>query len=265
MGKQGKNIAKNYEIAQGKIDWNKIGKRILQIQNELKVQHGGHFSQKNMGEICGHSQSAIHDYITGDKHPDLETLDRLARFSGHTLSWLVYGEEETPAGKEGMTIKDMLTAFYEILRITGAHVEKVGEQSAAGFSDMRVTFSPHGFPADPFNGLVNISDLVPAFDENGDPTGEQYYNYTSWETCRLLETFMKINGSINAMATHQDIFDTDSYNDISKMLSDRMNHFLQELPGLTPMAAKQREDNAHEYDKTWKKESFGFALRKDGL
>lgn len=265
MGKQGKASAKVYELAQGKIHWDEIGKRIKQIQDELKERNGGHFSQKHMGEICGHTQSEISGYIKGKKTPDLETLDRLARYSGHTLSWLVYGEEETPTDKEGMTIKDMLTVFYELLRITGAHVEKVGKQSATGFSDMKVTFSPRGLPADPFSELVNISDLTLTFDENGNPNDEQYYNYASWETCRLLETFMKINGSINAVATHQDVFDTDSYNDISKMLSDRMNRFVQELPGLTPAAAKQREDSAHEYDKTWKKESFGFTLRKDGL
>ena len=249
MGKQGKTITKNYKQVQSRIKWDEIGKRLKQIQDELKAKNGGRFSQKNMGELCGHKQGDISDYQNGKNQPDLETLDRIARYSGHTLSWLVYGEEEIPIDqKEKITIRQYGKMLYWLIQLTGAKVEEEKDKDGKYRAGMKVLFSENFANVDyAYDGPNPIpwNESRVFFTHDGERPF--LYNFAAWQITILLENIaasQKANSSLQAAPG----MDWRTLRMLRNTLDNQAKQAVNDLVDETPLQAYEKEKTAHEYD-----------------
>lgn len=68
-----------------------IGARITEVR--------GHDSQGVFAAKIGVSLNAVSNYERGERIPTVETLAQIAKLSGKSIGWLVFGKDDKPVGK----------------------------------------------------------------------------------------------------------------------------------------------------------------------
>jgi transcriptional regulator with XRE-family HTH domain len=86
-------------------------------------------TQKKLGEQVGRNQAWMSRYLSGDLDADLETLERIARVFGHTLSTLL----NSPTDPDEAVVIDLYRAIpYEDRDLTVQLLRKMAQPRRAG-------------------------------------------------------------------------------------------------------------------------------------
>lgn len=244
MGKKEKSISNKYALVKSRLHLDEIGERLKQIQKELMDKNGGHFAQQKMGEISGATQAQISQYMKGKKIPKLETLDRLASYSGHSLSWLVYGEEEISTDqKERLTIRQYGQILYWLIQLTGAKVEEDPEGVKVVFSEnfMNTDYANNGPYPIPWN------ESQTTMNGNGYPF---QYNFAAWQIEKLLATVAATQKADNSLRASPGM-DKKTFNILQRTFKETTAQALNALVNETPLQAYETEKTAHMRDDYW--------------
>lgn len=75
------------------------------IFKELRIQH--HYTQGQMAELLGISRSAVSMYENGNREPDLETLEKIARLFQVDMNYLLGSSKASSKAEPSPSYEDV--------------------------------------------------------------------------------------------------------------------------------------------------------------
>lgn len=253
-GKQGTKKAGKEDFRDPRLI--RIGENVAKLRESKKGENGKKLTQVEFYDIAfngselkmakGSKSNTIRKIEHGEQISLKQLLDISSAF--HVpLESLVSLKQEKPSAKKALTVREMISSFYKLLRVTGAKVENDNKDGS-----INVVFKENfGIDVIP---LVNFS-----FTKRDESNKPYKYNYTSWKTCQFLAEYRALNNGLKAYdgsPFSYKLSDPDSknyqdYRIVYNAHKKAMDHFISSLPALTPKDASDKEDKDFTYDKEY--------------